>query len=111
MTKWKAKYKKYWYTADGDVMPMAKMDSKHLFNSIRMVFNNIAPPELQIPGGNKYADIKDWDPERCHYAIKYMIEELEMRQNSSLSEFFSPLSDEELKQIEAIKVYNEMRMI
>lgn len=76
-----------------------------------MVFNNIAPTELQIPGGNKYEDIKEWPVEECSASIRGMIEELETRRESLLSVFFTQLSQEEWRQIKAIKVYNEMRMI
>jgi hypothetical protein len=100
-----------WCTAKGEVVEYKDMDSQHLFNSIRMVFNNIAPEELQIPGGNRYEDIKDWPKDACHGAIHDMIEELELRKASALSGFFSELSPQQWKDIAAIKVFNEMKMI
>lgn len=100
-----------WCNQEGDVVPICKMDSRHLYNSIRMVFNNTAPEEFRIPGGNSYADIKTWSKNHCYKIIQTMIAELETRIDSSLSEFFSDLTQEEWSQIRAIKVYNEMRMI
>lgn len=100
-----------WYTAEGEALAYKDMDSQHLFNSIRMVFNNIAPKELQVPGGNTYKDIREWPKNDCYRAIHDMIEELELRKASLLSEFYSELSKQQWKDITAIKVYNEMKMI
>jgi hypothetical protein len=103
--------KAYWCTAAGQILPLKDMDSRHLFNSIRMVFNNIAPEELQIPGGGRYPDIKDWPKETKYETIRDMITELETREESEMSEFFTQLTKEEWKWIQGIKVYNEMKII
>ena len=94
-----------------DIVEFKDMDSRHLFNSIRMIFNNIAPEELQIPGGGKYPDIKEWPRDDSYKAIRNMIIELETRGESEMSEFFTQLTKEEWKWIQGIKVYNEMKMI
>jgi len=99
-----------WRTAKGEIVMVKDMDSQHIFNSIRMLFNNIAPEDLRISGGIKYSDI-GLDKDDCYVAIREMIAELELREDSELQNFFSHLSEEQWKAIKAIKVYNEMKLI
>lgn len=37
-----------WRTNDGDILTPAQMDTSHLFNSLRMVFNHTVPEDLRL---------------------------------------------------------------
>lgn len=87
----------WWQTADGRVMRIVDMDTKHLFNSMKMLFNHLA----QLWGGRpvwferKYGEAFDLarnEPESIARTILYMDGILAMR--TDLPERYSePLSE------------------
>lgn len=40
----------YWTTHKGQRLPLSKMATTHIFNTLRALYNAYAPPELQVPG-------------------------------------------------------------
>lgn len=68
-----------WTCHDGRQMAPAEMQTSHLFYTVRMIFNHLAPPAFRIPGCKRWAGIDTMNREYLALALKSMALELQRR--------------------------------
>jgi hypothetical protein len=66
----------FWLTHKGQVIFPAKMATKHLFYTIRMLFNNIVPPVFRVGKFKRYRDIPEWSSEYVRRALTELTKEI-----------------------------------
>ena len=68
-----------WTTHDGKEFRPRDMATTHLFNSIKMLYNNTVPPAFRVGEFRRWADVATWDPEYLQEALKQLTAEFESR--------------------------------
>lgn len=68
-----------WRTHDGRIISPAEMDTPHLFYSVRMIFNHLAPSRDRIPFCKEWVGIENWDVDYLRDSVVNMLAELSTR--------------------------------
>lgn len=68
-----------WRCHDGRQMTPAEMETTHLFYTIRMIFNHLAPPAFRIPGCKRWGGIAAMDRQYLAQGLKAIAFELQHR--------------------------------
>lgn len=58
-----------WKTKDGRLLKPADMDTTHIFNTIKMLWNHTAPESMKIQPYIFYADISSWSHDKIRDAV------------------------------------------
>ena len=68
-----------WITQDGAAVEFCDMTASHLFYSLRMLFNHLAPVELRIHGCRHYHGIEEWPRAYARRAVTLLCTHLKPR--------------------------------
>lgn len=68
-----------WTTHDGREFRPRDMATTHLFNSIKMLYNNTVPPAFRVGEFRRWKDVATWDPEYLQEAMGELASEFESR--------------------------------
>lgn len=73
-----------WRTMEGEVLTLAEMETKHIFNSMKMVFNHLAEefgadPVWFVHTYRDYQHRANHDPDALAYQVLTFIAEIEAR--------------------------------
>jgi len=70
-----------WITAKGDFIYVSKMETNHLFNAFRMLFNHGIPAAFRVGYFNRRPEIYGWSREYKEQAFDAMRAELKKRED------------------------------
>jgi len=68
-----------WTTQEGQQIRPRDMETRHLFYSLRMIFNHTAPAAYQIAGCRRYAGPEAWPITYRRAAVVALVAELKNR--------------------------------
>jgi hypothetical protein len=72
-----------WRTSDGCHIAPRDMETRHIVNTLRMIWNHLCPPERRIPGGRSYVveSITGRGADYLRTAVRALLSEAESRQD------------------------------
>ena len=68
-----------WKTRTNDLLRVDQMETRHLFFTLRLIWNHTMPPEARLPEGNRYQLGYFYTAEYLESAIKAISHELSGR--------------------------------
>lgn len=68
-----------WQTMDGQLLTVQEMETEHIYNCLRMIFNHSIPEPYNDMGFKYYPAIKYWPTERRRQCVMIFIKELSQR--------------------------------
>jgi hypothetical protein len=68
-----------WVCMDTRVMRPCEMQTSHLFNSVKMIWNNKCPVAWRVQPYTEYKGVKRWGIRETKYAVKNLLRELANR--------------------------------
>jgi hypothetical protein len=66
----------YWLTQTCDIIHPTAMNTPHLFNALKMIWNNVCPKQFRILPFREWGGIPQWDTEVRRKAIRNLLNEL-----------------------------------
>lgn len=70
-----------WKTSRDEHIPVASMETRHLFNTVRMIWNHTMPRDAALEPYRRYAFGPFYTPEYMKAAIYHIMRELKTRQD------------------------------
>lgn len=89
----------YWITQTGDVMRPADMSTPHLFNALKMIWNNTVPKEFILQPFRKWGGIPQWKKEHKRKAVANLFLELMNRpdRTKGMNDILAAMASHSLK--------------
>lgn len=68
-----------WQTMEGEILTLDQMETTHVFNSLKMIYNNTCPPEFRVGRFIEYRDIAFRPAKERRKCVLVFIAELSRR--------------------------------